>query len=287
MAVLGAAGCSSDNADTTETPSATDQSDTTTIAVPDTDLNLLDPGAEPRISLAADGGDAEVPVFSSADIHQTINDQPEEDFSTPPVTFVLSAHTEDDGKVSWELRNPTSPDADLATLLAPADGASAGVTIDSRRAVSELRITPTADSSDTARGTLEQALYQLVYRTVVVPDEPVGVGARWEFAQNVDSGLILRQTTTATVRSIDGDTAVVDLTIDQQPTSDTWSLPDDAGTLTVEQYTTTGSGSVTLEAGSPLPSAGEIQLQGQQTYADPNSPTRLSQRTGNVLRYGD
>lgn len=268
----------------------TNLGDTVTIAVPPTELTLLEPGSEPRITLGGplpDDAAGDVSVFSSADIFQTIDDEPEQDFSTPAVTFEVSATVGDAGTIDMQLHNPSSPDPGLAGVVGSAEGAQVSVTVDNRRAISELRITPTAESSDTVRGTVEQAIYQLVYRTVVVPEAPVGVGAQWQFTQNVDSGLILNQTTTATLREITDGAAVIDLVIEQRPTSDTWTLPDDAGSLRVERYTTSGAGSITLDAQEPLPSAGSISLQGEQVYADPNSSTSLSQRTNNVLRYGD
>lgn len=268
--------------------------DTVTLPVPPTELTVLDPGAEPRTTLggplpdgATTGDDtAGVPVFSSVDVYQTIDDEPEENFSSPAVTFDLSATAADDHTIDMRIHNPSSPEPGLADMIGTAEGAEVSVTVDDRRAISELRITPTADSSDTVRGTLEQAIYQLVYRTVAVPDEPVGVGARWQFTQSIDGTLILSQTTTATVREIDGSTAVIDLVIEQRPTSDIWTLPQDAGTLHIDTYTTSGTGSVTLDTRQPLPTAGHISLQGEQVFSDPNSTTRLQQRTGNVLRYG-
>lgn len=264
--------------------------DTVTLPIPSTELTLLDPGAEPRTTLGGplpDAASSEVPVFSSVEVYQTIDSDPEQDFSSPAVTMDLSATAGADGAIDMRIHNPSSPDPGLADVIGSAEGAELSVTVDDRRAISELRITPTADSSDTVRATLEQAIYQIVYRSVAVPEDPVGVGARWEFTQTVDSGLILSQTTTATVREIDGTSAVIDLVVDQRPTSDTWTLPQDAGTLHVDSYTTSGTGSVTIDTQQPLPTAGNISLQGEQVFSDPNSTTKLQQRTANVLRYGN
>lgn len=263
--------------------------DTVTLPVPPTELTVLDAGAEPRTTLGGplpDDATSRVPAFSSVDVYQTIDDEPEQNFSSPAVTFDLSATAADDHTIDMRIHNPSSPEPGLADMIGAAEGAEVSVTVDDRRAISELRITPTADSSDTVRATVEQAIYQIVYRTVAVPDEPVGVGARWQFTQSIDGTLILSQTTTATVREIDGSTAVIDLVIEQRPTSDIWTLPQDAGTLHIDTYTTSGTGSVTLDTRQPLPTAGHISLQGEQVFSDPNSTTRLQQRTGNVLRYG-
>ncbi len=246
-------------------------------------VTLVDPGAEPRSSLVpAYSGEQSVSLTTRTTVTQQIDDQAVQDFSTPALTLPLTA-TPDGNEVSLAIGAATSADQRLTDALTPAEGSSAGLTLTDAGAVTALTIAPADAAQDSARAAIEQALNQAVYRSISFPDGDVGVGAVWTASQQVISGVTLNQVTTATLRAREGNRLTVDLRIDQTPESTTLELPDDAGSLAIDSYTMTGSGTVELDLTKPLPVAGEVTVGGTQQYSDPEGTTLLRQDISDSL----
>ena len=115
--------------------------------------------------------------------------------------------------VDLTLSSMTSPDATLQAALSGADGSAAGLSVTDSGAITALRLKPSANSANAARAAIEQALGQAVYRTVALPDAPVGVGARWVVRQQVSSEILLDQTTTVTLTATDLDNLTTSQTV--------------------------------------------------------------------------
>lgn len=81
--------------------------------------------------------------------------------------------------------------ASLERALRLLDRSAAGLSVTDTGAITALRLKPSANSANAARAAIEQALGQAVYRTVALPDAPVGVGARWVVRQQVSSEILL------------------------------------------------------------------------------------------------
>lgn len=288
---LFAAGCGSDASDADETedvPSPT----AVTLPVSDATTTLLDAGAQPRGILApiASPDEQSAVLTTSSSILQSIDDQPPQDFSTPPVTTPLTAtsapsRTEGGIEVSMILGQSTTPDATLSGNLAATEGSEAGWTLTPAGAVTALIIDPSPDASDIARAAVEQALSQAVYRVIPFPGEPVGEGAQWTVTQEVVSGIALTQETTVTLTSIEDGVATLDLAVSQSAQQPIWQLPDGEGSLNIEAFDLSGTGSVTVDLDRPLPVAGSITVGGDQVYRDPNSETVLRQTTTNSVEW--
>ena len=264
-----------------------------TVPVSAVAVDLLDPGAEPRSPVSyrlAAGIEQRTTLVTEAKVSQQIDTQSAQDFSSPEITLLLDAQVaevEDTGAavVDLTIDEATSPDARLGSALEDSDGSGAGLTVQPDGSVTALRLRPTAESQDIARSAIEQAMYQSVYRTVACPEEPLGIAAQWTVRQQVVSGIALEQTTTATLVARDGDRLTVDYTVTQAPESPTWTLPNDAGTLQIEQYTMEGSGQVVVDLARPLPVEGQVRVGGEQAYTDPNGATALRQGTDNTVRW--
>lgn len=267
-----------------------------TVPVSAVTVELLQPGAEPRERITlrpAAGTSQHVTLTTSAQVFQQIDDQPAQDFSSPEITLPLTAQvsqTVEDAATGFTvdliLGDITTPDATLGSALEASKGSGAGFTVSESGAVTALRLRPSPEAQNLARSAIEQAFYQAVYRTVAFPEAPVGLGAQWIVRQQVMSGIALEQTTTATIAARDGNRVTVDFTIDQKPLDPVWPLPGDAGTLNVDQYAMTGSGSMTLDLALPLPVGGVITVGGDQAYSDPEGTTRLRQTTANRVQWG-
>lgn len=250
---------------------------------------LVSPGEEPRAELRPQypvGTVQQVTLRTDHNIEQVINDQQPRDFSTPEITIPMTAKADAEG-VDLVLGNVTTDDPVLAKALTDADGSHAGFEMSELGAITALRLAPSPDTSNTARAALEQAFYQAVYRSVTFPDEPVGVGATWTVRQEVTGGVQLDQVTTATLTERDGDRLTLHLDVLQTPKSTAWSLPNDAGTLDIEDYEMTGSGTITVDLGLPLPVAGSITVGGHQAYRDGRSASMLQQTINTQVSWGE
>ncbi|WP_255649504.1 hypothetical protein [Nocardia australiensis] len=240
---------------------------------------VVEPGAEPRDMLRpgyAVGTSQQVTLRTEHSIQQQINDEPTRDFSTPALTIPMTAQTGPDG-VDLTLGVVTSPDPDLAKALTAADGSHAGFEMSELGAITALRLEPSPDTSNGARAALEQAFYQAVYRSIAFPDQPVGEGAVWTVHQEVTGGVALDQVTTATLTKRDGNRLTIELEVTQTPKSKVWTLPNNAGTLDIEDYVMQGSGTITVDLGLPLPVSGSITVGGHQAYRDSRSSSMLQQ----------
>ncbi|WP_236573687.1 hypothetical protein [Nocardia caishijiensis] len=240
---------------------------------------VVAPGDEPRAQLRPGYGvgvTQEVTLRTDYRIQQQVNDQPVRDFSPAALTIPMTARADVDG-VDLTVGTVTTPDPALNKAFTNADGSQAGLAMSDLGAITELRMAPSPETPNSARAALEQAFYQAVYQSVAFPDEPVGVGAVWTVHQQITGGVTLDQVTTATLVSRDGDRLTIDLQVNQTPTDDVWTLPNNAGALDIQGYVMQGAGTVTVDLGLPLPVSGTIEVGGQQTYHDPRSVSTLVQ----------
>ncbi|MGW6336929.1 hypothetical protein [Nocardia rhamnosiphila] len=242
-------------------------------------VTTVDHGEEPRSMLRPsyyDGTIQAVTLRTDHRIQQQIDSQQVRDFSSPALTIPMTATTDADG-VELALGSVTTSDPALSEALTAADGTHAGFEMSELGGITALRLAPAPDTSNSARAALEQAFYQAVYRSVTFPDEPVGVGAVWRVQQTVGGGVDLDQVTTATLVARDGGRLSIRLDVTQTPKSSIWDLPNEAGTLDIEDYAMQGSGDITVDLGLPLPVAGSISIGGHQIYRDPRTSTVLRQ----------
>ena len=259
-----------------------------TVPISAVQTSVVDPGAEPRQVLtfrAAPGTAQSVVLRTENDVHQQIDGNADQDFSTAPLAMPLDA-TARDGGVDLVLGRIDTPDEGLEEKLAPAEGSVAGLTVQPDGAVTAVQFTPADDAGDAARSAIEQAFYQAVYQTVVFPDAEIGVGAVWTVRQQISGGVTLDQVTTATLTELDGNRATVALDITQTPRANVWNLPDGAGMLDIDTYVMHGTGTVTLDLELPLPVDGRIETAGEQRYRDPSGNSALHQSTSSLVQWG-
>ncbi|WP_432278606.1 hypothetical protein [Nocardia carnea] len=250
-----------------------------TVPIAAAQVSVVDPGSEPRSTLRPsyyEGTIQAVTLRTDHHIQQQIDAQQVQDFSSPALTIPMTATAGADG-VELTLGEVTTPDPALSEALTAADGSHAGLEMSELGGITALRLAPSPETSNSARAALEQAFYQAVYRSITFPDEPVGVGAVWQVRQSVGGGVDLDQVTTATLVARDGGRLSIRLDVTQTPTSDTWDLPNAAGTLDIEDYVMQGSGDITVDLGLPLPVAGSIAIGGHQYYRNPRTATVLRQ----------
>lgn len=275
-----------------------------TVPISAAHVEVLSDGAEPR-QVVRHQPPAETTqnavLTTSSQVSQTIGDQPPQDFSTPELTLPLSAvvkeqpdnadageadsETTTSHTVELTLGDAKTPDGTLDGALAHSEDSRVDLTVGSDGAVTALHLQPAEGAPDIARSAIEKAFYQAVYRALPFPDAPIGVGAQWIVRQQVTSGITLDQTTTATLTAREGNRLTIDLAIDQKPRSSVWQLEGDSGSLNIDQYVMTGTGSMTIDLDKPLPVAGTVTVGGEQQYSDPDGTTVLRQTITNRVTW--
>lgn len=101
--------------------------------------------------------------------------------------------------------------------------------------------------------------------TMAFPEEPVGIGARWqEFDEVERNGFVVLQTSEHHLVDRDGDHLEIATTVSQQPLSSTIEGPGmPAGTRAELRYfTSTGLGTSTHDLGRPIPLATSVAVAG-------------------------
>lgn len=302
VAAVWAVGCGENGESGTATqPQASGAEREVTVPIAAAQTEVVDPGAQPRATLRRQLTlDQEQQVTlrtehhamqwfgdeGSGDVGAGDSPDPAERESSPPALAIpLTAHVGTDG-VDLTLGSVTSSDPALAGPLGAADGSHAGLAISAAGAVTALRMAPKPATPSTVRAILEQAFYQAVYESIVVPEQPVGPGAVWTVRQRVSaSGIQLDQVTTATLTQRVGDQLTVGLDVTQTPVTSQWQLPNRAGALDIVDYLMHGTGSVAVDLGLPLPVSGSVTLGGHQVYQDARSPMRLVQDIGTEVRW--
>ncbi|WP_255450095.1 hypothetical protein [Skermania sp. ID1734] len=258
-----------------------------TVPVSPVSTNLVDGGDEPREVLTPHpprNRVQAVTLHTENRVIQRIDDQPQQDFSRPPVTMAMSAVAAADG-IDLTFGTVSSTDPTLSRELKPVTGSHAGFAVDHSGAVTSLSISPATDASDTAREAIEQALYLAVYRAVSLPTGAIGLGATWTLQQQVAGSIPLEQVTKAKLTDRDGDRLTIAVDVSQTPKSPVWNLPNGAGTLDIDSYTMHGAGSVTIDLGLPLPVQGDITIGGDQSYRDPHTKSLLRQTTSSRVQW--
>lgn len=270
-------------------------SDEVTVPVTASTTEIVDAGAEPREVVQfrpAQGTRQEARLVTTATVQQQIDEQPAQDFSSPQLTMPLTALvTQGASKdtpattIDMTLGELGTPDDATNDLLTPATDSHAGFTFNLSGAITALRLRPDPDAQNKARSMIEQAFYQAVYRTVAFPEQPVGVGAVWRIRQQVMSAVALDQVTTATLKAREGDRLTIDVQVEQTPTSPVFELPNGVGTLNVDSYVLSGSGSVVVDLNLPLPVSGTIAVEGSQSFSDPSDAMHLRQTTSERVEW--
>ncbi|WP_246833386.1 hypothetical protein [Williamsia sp. 1138] len=290
LLTLGLAGCGSDD-DQPPPPAptgcATDstagQSAAALLPVPPAKVTVLDPGLEPR-SVPSSGFDranaqsAQL-VTTSTSSSPTTDRGPATTATTVDLPLTARVNCSDATDIDLRIGAAGSPDTALNQALKAQEGSRAGMSIGPGVVPISLRILPGKDADDTARQAVEESLFATFQRSVTLPTEPVGVGARWEAVRTVNAGATVRQTITATLTKREGDVLTVDYSVDESPVDSTFRLPD-GGVLTIESYSMTGTGTVVVDLARGVPVSGQSKISGGRTLIGADASQPFSQLLG-------
>jgi hypothetical protein len=234
----------------------------------ETTVALLAAGSEPRRALRMHptmGARSAVRLMIGIpEVETKVGDRVERKQKYPTQTMVLEtdvAEVEHDGDyryvLSWsDVRVEESPDlsrdfqAQMARRYAELAGTKGTVRASSRGFEIENSLEPNPEPGTplSAARNVRQALRQLA---VPLPDEPVGVGARWSANTTLNTDLVeLRQAANYELEALDGDHCRIRASFEQ-----TSSKPP---TSNVPSTKATGSGRIVLDLTHPVPDAATV-----------------------------
>ncbi|MFG0285313.1 MAG: DUF6263 family protein [Phycisphaerales bacterium JB039] len=99
------------------------------------------------------------------------------------------------------------------------------------------------DAAGPMRAQMESMGSQASQLGAVFPEEPVGVGARWEVTMELDNaGVMMQQTMLATLKSIEGDVITLDMAMSQSAEQQDFAPPGMPPGMEVDLESLTGSG---------------------------------------------
>jgi hypothetical protein len=262
---------------------ASPRADAATTMVPK--ITVVAPGKAPltplRLVLAP--GTVHGLIEFRQEIHQLLDGTPSTDVTTPPVRIPIDVSVDavaaqgdasvttgygaatvvDDG--SWG----TDSRAALETALAGITALTTTATVTPRNVWRDPQVAGTDQLDDSVAPIIEQLGDQMGNLIVVFPQQAVGVGGRWRTMSSLTvSGIDVVQTYDYTVRTLDGSIVTVDVDYVQTAPRQRVTLPGVPKTARVDltRYRVTGSGSITLDLTSVLPTDSTIHASGVQTF---------------------
>ncbi|MBA4150313.1 MAG: hypothetical protein H0X66_19560 [Verrucomicrobia bacterium] len=218
-------------------------------------LKLVDAGAEPRtvVRIKANPGDKQIVQMIMTVAMDMGMGQP---MRMPPILTTLDLTVKDvsaNGDMTYEViisDTDVLDDADVAPEIIQATqnsmkgmlGLSTTGTMSSRgfNLSTELKLPPGANAE--ARGKMEELKASIVAASAPFPEEPIGLGAKWEVKLPVKSqGMTINQSTTYELISIEGDQLNVKSRVTQNATNQKIQHPA-APTMKIDVPKMTGTG---------------------------------------------
>jgi hypothetical protein len=217
------------------------------------------------------------------EIHQLLDGSPGTDVTTPPIRIpvdasVTAVSAKGDASVSTGYGEATVVDdgsvgadgrAALQSALTGITALTSDATVTPRNLWRDLQVSGAEQLDDNVAPIADQLGNQLGYFNVVFPLEPVGVGARWRAMSTLTvSGIDVVQTYDYTVRLREASMVTVDVDYVQTAPRQRVSLPGVPKTARVDltRHRVNGSGTITIDLASVLPSDGTMHTSGTQHF---------------------
>jgi hypothetical protein len=256
------------------TDAATDAAEAATdAATGGSAVTLISPGEEPRTELRyeyTDGQRIAATMRQSQSLTQTIDGQ-----AGPTVEYTvlsdLNGEIQTDGDTftarttieNVRLGDGADPaiEQQLNETFSLLNGVTTVTTTDNRGQILDSSV-ENAEALQ-AQPMLMQMVESMVEQSnisVPLPQEPVGVGARWSSMQEINSlGMAIRQTTETELRSLDGSLAELAVTSTQEPPESPVTLPGGVE-IEIHAWEATSEGIARVDLTDPTP-----RSQGQAT----------------------
>lgn len=282
---LGLAACSSDEPAGAPAPRETQAP--VQVALEDPVHNERDASAEVQV-LDVGSGDKQqftyapalgdqptVTVTFDTDSQVLVDGRPQDDSSLPERRALLAQQVEADvngaqrATVTFQELSPTTEDSGLDELLASGRGFAVTFQRAAAGAIEGVTLEAPVEARNVARQSVEQLTGALADATVILPEEPIGEGARWTVTRPVQDAVAPDLTTTYTLLRIDGNSLTVAVDGEAKQTEDSLSMQAADGTtvqMQVEDYASTVSGELKVSLTEAVPFYGTLKYETTARY---------------------
>jgi hypothetical protein len=247
-------------------------------------VKLIEPGAEPRKALRfqpAVGTKQILALTMNISMDMKLGGGAATPIKLPPTTMIMETTIQSvapDGSFTYEalMQDITVAEEEgvmpqAAEALKAAMGGLKGLTttgtVSSRGANLSTQATLPADASPLVKQSVEQMKETLANISLELPEEPVGVGAKWETKRSLKSqGMQLEQGTTYQITSIEGSRITAKTVVVQTAPKQKVEVSTMPGLkLDLNKYTGSGGGEVTLDLTRPMPVTAMAKMQAEQS----------------------
>lgn len=189
---------------------------------------------------------------------------------------------EADRDVEIRVGVPRSSDPQHQEALNSAEGFLVGWRALNSGEQSTLRLGAPATATEQGRALAEGMIMRMLNLPIVFPTQAVGPGGVWKVDSRVTGESTLLQTTTYTLKSVDGDRVELDVSVEQRPAvaaldlsaapgSEPTSAEETSGQLVVTDSSTTSTGRLTVDLTKPLPVGGQVAWTTRVIYGGENT----------------
>ena len=238
-------------------------------------LKLLDAGAEPRRAVrltpkAGDGQKFELTMNMSMETSMAGSQMPA--MNMPAIKLPIDVSIESvsaDGEINYKTTvgevNIASSEAPgvgemMQSMFGSMKGLASSVIMSSRGIIKSTDMKLPADATPQLRQSAEQLKESLAEIVAPFPEEPIGVGAKWEMKQvRKSQGMAIKQTSAYELVALEGNRAEVKLTILQSAANQKISNPAMPGLkMDLDKMEGAGTGRTTYDLTQPMPVSSEI-----------------------------
>jgi hypothetical protein len=243
------------------------------------EVTLLEAGAEPRQLLrlaAAKGTTQTVRLTMTMDMDLVMNGAPTPKAKLPVMVMAMSvtvADVESDGDIRWEMKLTEADVVDdpevMPMVMSATRDALRGVVglggyavLSPRGFIKEGNMALPPDANPQLKQMLDGMQQSLDQMTSPLPEEPVGVGGKWQVKQTLEqNGMRIDQTGVYTITKIEGSHVLCDIDLRQTAAQQKIQMPGmppgvDAEVLSL---TTSGGGATEIDLTRIVPTHGRVQ----------------------------
>jgi hypothetical protein len=252
--------------------------------VPEAHARLLQAGAEPRKALRLHpkpGVKRTSTMTLKMGMEVQAGGNEGQPMKLPPIKMVMDTNVKSvspEGDITYDmvmsdLTVADDPDAlpqmveAIKTAMGGLKGVSVAGTMSNRGISKSIEAKTPADATPQARQTIEQMKDSFCNTGVVLPQEAIGPGAKWEVKQKVKSqGMTLDQTTVYELVSIDGDHFNAKTTMSQTAANQAVENPAMQGMkMDLVRLSTKGTGEATVDLGQFAPTLATMDMRTEST----------------------
>jgi len=245
----------------------------------DTQVKLLNPGAEPREQLrfkVQPKQSQTTKISMKINVDTKLNGQPVPRVNTPAINLIMDVEVtkvEENGDVYANFiysdievapDSETSPEVLSAVnaKIQQIKGLKGSIVFDNRGLTKTYQIYFPESADADLKKSLESTLNSLETTSNPLPLEAVGTGAQWEVTSVINSGGInLKQIATYSLLEVKDEQVALDLVVQQQGNQqpiESSNLPPDV-TATLQSYQSKGQGKILLNLNQTMPVIAELE----------------------------